>query len=135
MFPEGATSNGQYLCSFKKGAFGSLLPVQPFVHNNHQHVLTNENHIIIFLGCCGYPFRSRFFHWLPIFEPNEYFWKHHWEPNQATEKKVDTYARVIREIMLKNSHLKDGNQFKAEDRFEFMAKYKGLKTDSGIKSE
>jgi lysophosphatidylcholine acyltransferase/lyso-PAF acetyltransferase len=27
MFPEGSSSNGQYLMSFKKGAFGSLLPV------------------------------------------------------------------------------------------------------------
>jgi hypothetical protein len=62
---------------------------------------------------------------LPVFEPNEYFWKHHWEPNQATEKKVDTYTRVIREIMLKNSNLKDGNQWKFEDRFQFIKEYKG----------
>jgi lysophosphatidylcholine acyltransferase/lyso-PAF acetyltransferase len=36
MFPEGCTFNGEYLMSFKKGAFESLLPVQPFVHNNQQ---------------------------------------------------------------------------------------------------
>ena len=29
IFPEGSTTNGEYLLSFKKGAFASLLPVQP----------------------------------------------------------------------------------------------------------
>ena len=29
IFPEGSTTNGDYLISFKKGAFASLLPVQP----------------------------------------------------------------------------------------------------------
>ena len=80
------------------------------------------------------PLRSRYFHWFPVFEPNEYFWKHHWEPNQDKEKKVDTYTRVIREIMLKNSSLKDGAQWKAEDRFQFMKEYQGLK-DGELKEE
>ena len=29
IFPEGCTTNGKYLIEFKKGAFDSLLPVQP----------------------------------------------------------------------------------------------------------
>lgn len=29
IYPEGSTSNGEYLMSFKKGAFFSLLPIQP----------------------------------------------------------------------------------------------------------
>lgn len=33
---------------------------------------------------------------LPTFRPNEYFWNNHQRPG---EKKHDTYARVIRDIM------------------------------------
>ena len=31
VFPEGGTSNGQYLLSFKRGAFASLKAVKPIV--------------------------------------------------------------------------------------------------------
>jgi len=33
---------------------------------------------------------------LPIFRPNEYFWKHH---QQEGEEKWETYSRVIRSLM------------------------------------
>lgn len=62
----------------------------------------------------------------PVFEPNEYFWKNHWEPNQEKETKIATYTRVIREVMLKNSGMKDGAQWKAEDRFDWIAKVNGF---------
>jgi len=31
---------------------------------------------------------------MPIFEPNEYFWMNHWNPE--SEEKWEAYARVIR---------------------------------------
>ena len=31
-------------------------------------------------------------HELPVFEPNEYFWKHHWD---GKEERWITYARVV----------------------------------------
>jgi lysophosphatidylcholine acyltransferase / lyso-PAF acetyltransferase len=31
IFPEGGTTNGQYIIKFKKGAFVSLLPIWPKV--------------------------------------------------------------------------------------------------------
>jgi lysophosphatidylcholine acyltransferase/lyso-PAF acetyltransferase len=39
IFPEGSTTNGDYLISFKKGAFSSLLPVQPVTAKCHSHVI------------------------------------------------------------------------------------------------
>ena len=65
----------------------------------------------------------------PVFEPNEYFWKTHWEPNKDKEKKHTTYSRVIREIMLNNSRLKDGSKWSSEDRLEWIAFYKGVSKD------
>lgn len=35
IFPEGATTAGDYLLKFKKGAFASLLPIQPYVSYAH----------------------------------------------------------------------------------------------------
>lgn len=34
----------------------------------------------------------------PVFKPNEYFWKHHWN-ERSGEKKWEAYARVIRNLM------------------------------------
>jgi hypothetical protein len=34
----------------------------------------------------------------PVFRPNEYFWKNHWD-EKSGEEKWEAYARVIREIM------------------------------------
>jgi len=33
--PEGMTSNGRFVCEFKRGAFDSLLPIEPWVHVPH----------------------------------------------------------------------------------------------------
>ena len=38
---------------------------------------------------------------MPIFRPNEYFWKHHQRKN---EEKWQTYARVIRDIIVDGSN-------------------------------
>jgi hypothetical protein len=50
--------------------------------------------------------------------PNEYFWENH---QREDEKKVDTYMRVLRDIMMKNTGLKDGKEFSDADRFKFIA--------------
>ena len=42
----------------------------------------------------------------PVFEPNDFFWENH---QKEDEKKMDTYIRVIREIMVKHSGLDDAN--------------------------
>jgi len=78
------------------------------------------------LNFMKHPFNTYTINFFPVFEPNEYFWKHHWEPNQDKEKKYHTYARVIREIMINNSKLKDGIKWSNLDRIEYQAAYKGV---------
>mmetsp|Transcript_5650 Transcript_5650/g.8937 ORF Transcript_5650/g.8937 Transcript_5650/m.8937 type:complete len:94 (+) Transcript_5650:848-1129(+) len=54
----------------------------------------------------------------PVFKPNEYFWKHHYDENSGLSK-WETYAKVVREeIMAKsfNFHLSD---ISVEQKFEF----------------
>lgn len=35
-------------------------------------------------------------HEMPVFAPNEYFWRHHWD---SKEEKWVAYARAVRELM------------------------------------
>jgi len=36
---------------------------------------------------------------LPVFLPNEYFWKNHWQ--EGKEEKWQAFARVVRDIIAK----------------------------------
>ena len=53
---------------------------------------------------------------LPIFEPNEYFWKHH---QKEGEEKWETYMRTLRQIMsdasglpLSDNCIEDRNEYR-----------------------
>jgi hypothetical protein len=63
---------------------------------------------------------------LPVFTPNDYFWKHH---QRSGEEKVETYMRVVHSIMMKSGGFLDGSQWVAEDRFEYIKKIKGIQGD------
>ena len=52
---------------------------------------------------------------LPVFEPNDYFWEHHWD---GKEEKWLTYANVIREIIADQGGFKL-SQSQMEDKFEY----------------
>ena len=84
--------------------------------------------LAFYLMCSGKGGNIARFKILPIFRPNEYFWRTHWEPHKDKEEKVDTYLRVVREIMLENSELQDRNDISYYDRFEFLKELNGLKS-------
>ena len=53
---------------------------------------------------------------LPVFLPNEYFWKHHWQ--EGKEEKWEAFARVTREIIAKQGGFKL-SECTMEDKFAF----------------
>jgi hypothetical protein len=61
-------------------------------------------HFVFYLCCCSPPWATIVHKKLPVFEPNEYLWANH---QLEGEDKVTCYMRVMREIMLDNSDLKD----------------------------
>ena len=61
---------------------------------------------------------------MPNFEPNEYFWKHHWQ--EGKEEKWETFARVVREIMCDHGGFKL-SELKMEDKFAYVKALKDLK--------
>jgi hypothetical protein len=52
---------------------------------------------------------------MPVFEPNEYFWKHHWD---GKEEKWRTYARVMQNLVAKQSGLKTSDSW-VTDKLEY----------------
>lgn len=117
IFPEGATTNGTGLIKFKKGAFASLLPVQPHVlkyktlRGQPQHG-DHTNYLLWMCFIVSTIYFSMNLSELPTFAPNDYFWQNHWDSSK--EQKWEAYARAIREIMadfgdfqLHNSEMED----------------------------
>ena len=110
IFPEGGTTNGEYIIKFKKGAFVTLRAVQPYYISQRTITGIRAN--------CGTGLQSMIFlviipmltgltdfclHELPVFEPNEYFWANHWD---GKEEKWEAYARAMQQIMVKVSGLR-----------------------------
>lgn len=102
IYPEGCTTNGTGMIEFKRGAFMSLRGVKPHVAVNSSLTGVSMCHgdaismvafiqVGIHCGWSTYTIKE-----LPVFEPNEYFWKNHWD---GKEEKYALYARVMRQIM------------------------------------
>lgn len=128
IYPEGITTNGTTLVQFKKGAFLSLRPVQPIVLNYWTagpltmayDVLGILNHIHM-LGFAI--FATVKFKELPVFAPNDYFWKHHWK--EGKEEKWQAFARAVREIMAEVGNFRT-SEMKMKDKAEYKEKLKEL---------
>jgi len=58
---------------------------------------------------------------LPVFTPNEYFWKHHWL--EGKEEKWEAYARAVRQIMAQHGGFKLSD-LTMEDKFKYKAAIK-----------
>ena len=121
IYPEGCTTNGSCLIEFKKGAFLSLLSIKPVLHFYNSYtqslatgVLDGMQHYI--LAACT-PFSTISVVDLPVFTPNDFFFKHH---QKEGEEKWETYSRVIRLIMSEEGNLKLSDQ-SIDDKFRYRA--------------
>ena len=128
IFPEGCTTNGKII-KFKKGAFQSLRPVRPTVITYRQSkwaVLANH------IGCgflfhsfsvCMCGFIRPNVDLLPVFAPNDFFWKNHWQ--EGKEEKWECFARVVREIIASHGGF-ETSELGMEDKFVYRRKLKEL---------
>jgi 1-acyl-sn-glycerol-3-phosphate acyltransferase len=71
VFPEGSTTNGNYLLQFRRGAFEADVPVQPLRIEFEDHVLNYTIYSIGEVAClaCSLPARRICLHWLPVIQP------------------------------------------------------------------
>lgn len=113
IFPEGATTNGKYIIKFKKGAFASLKPVKPYISKVRS--LTNgvdpvrgdslsflASSVLILISS---HFKAQEHIELPVFAPNEYFWKNHWDGKEENQK-VEVFAEAVRQVMAEAGGMK-----------------------------
>jgi len=135
IYPEGCTTNGSCLIEFKKGAFVSLQSIKPVLHlfnswtqSNSTGVLDGMQHYV--LSACN-PYSTLEVLDLPIFEPNDFFFKHHMKEG---EEQWETYMRVIRQIMAEEGGLELSEQ-SIEDKFKYRALVFGEKNKDKTKSE
>jgi hypothetical protein len=114
----------------KKGAFVTLRKVLPLSNKiTYPYLCPNDGGGLPFaklaafgLGCG--PWISTIKE-CPVFEPNEYFWKHHWD---GKEEKWEAFARAVQQIIAEASGLKV-SQCSLEDKNEYreIMKNKGPK--------
>lgn len=45
-------------------------------------------------------------HEMPVFEPNDYFWKNHWD---GKEEKWQAFSRAVRQLMMECGGFEDTN--------------------------
>lgn len=117
---EGGTTNGK-LIKFKKGAFASLRSIRPrAIQYNSLLGVTPRSGILdglklYVLVSVMLPSYIQVYD-MPIFRPNDYFWKHH---QKEGESQWQTYARVIRDIIAEAGGFEKTEQW-VEEKFEYM---------------
>jgi len=114
------------MCAFKKGAFESLLSIRPKAVRYNTFGCMNPgsgildgivHHILVLVSV----FSVLEVYEMPIFRPNEYFWKHH---QKEGEEKWQTYARVIRDIISEGGNIpiakhEDGSDCDLKEKQEY----------------
>lgn len=63
-------------------------------------------------------------HYLPDFEPNEYFWEHHWQVGK--EERWEAFARAVRDSLSDYSGLKK-SELQMEDKFAYLKALKEVR--------
>lgn len=130
MFPEGCSTNGQYMIKFKKGAFASLRGIKPHVYqySSYRGTIVDGScmHIYIYYTMQLQAVISKVICYeMPVFTPNEYFWENHWDGKQD---KVGLFADTMREIMAEVGGYKLSDST-VDDKLEFKKILKGKKTE------
>lgn len=101
IFPEGTTSSGRHLLTFKRGAFISLLPIKPNIIlpnlNNDFHLGCGATNVGINYGrtLTNLYVQTEFIE-LPIMTPNEYMYNNY---SHYGKEKWEIYKEVTRDIL------------------------------------
>jgi hypothetical protein len=97
------------LITFKRGAFWGLNSIKPIAMKYGSLVGSNPAHDVMgmvphFIFCTLHGYITLHIKEYPVFRPNEYFWKNHWD--EKNEQKWECYARVIRKIIAESFDFK-----------------------------
>ena len=103
IFPEGTTTNGNYLLNFKRGAFQAMRTIQPcFVKMTYNHIRpTHEGPdvgclVILLLSNLGFTVSTLYI--MPPFVPNQHMLDKHQDKGEFD---WEIYAWCVRDAMAK----------------------------------
>jgi lysophosphatidylcholine acyltransferase/lyso-PAF acetyltransferase len=125
IFPEGATSNGKYLLTFKKGAFASLTPLKPFITKGRGNsfdmsfgAMNISLHIYISLT---YLYHSMDINELPVIAPTEYLFENY---KHLGKDKVEIFQEGVKEILSEIGGFKKSS-LSYDRKFEYLSEIHG----------
>jgi lysophosphatidylcholine acyltransferase/lyso-PAF acetyltransferase len=95
IFPEGTTTNGKYIATFKKGAFISLLPLKPLMVFYYDGFLCSTNRFCFFLRTVATIKIIIKYAELPVIKPTDYMFDKY---KHLGNEKWEIYAKVVNKI-------------------------------------
>ena len=95
IFPEGTTTNGKYIATFKRGAFVSLLPVKPLVIFYYDGFPCSTNRFFFFMRTIATFKIKMITAELPIIKPTDYMYEKY---KDLGKEKWEIYANVVNKI-------------------------------------
>ncbi|KAL6631933.1 hypothetical protein U3516DRAFT_838967 [Neocallimastix sp. 'constans'] len=115
VFPEGTTTNGKYLATFKKGTFISLLPLKPLIVLPNKNFPCSTNRFLFFIRTiCVYNIKIPYAE-LPIIKPTPFMFEKY---KMLGKEKWEIYANVVNKIYLEIGGFKETN-IKFRDRVKY----------------
>ena len=100
IFPEGTTSNNQYIVKFKRGVFYSFLPLKPMIMHIDKtapfHLCSNVTNLFLHVLRCFCCFSNRMYYCqLPIIKPTQYMIDNY---SHLGKEKWEVYASVVKHM-------------------------------------
>lgn len=133
VFPEGTTSNNQYIVKFKKGVFYSLLPLKPIIihidKNAPVHLCSNVTNLFFHVLRCFCCFSNKIYYcFLPIIKPTQYMYDNY---SNFGKEKWEIYANVVKNMYAEigGFKLSDLGHRDKDEYYEILESrvYKGMK--------
>ncbi|ORX52074.1 hypothetical protein BCR36DRAFT_411527 [Piromyces finnis] len=112
VFPEGTTTNGKYLASFKRGTFISLLPLKPLIVLPYDEFPCSTNRFYFFIRTiCTFSIKIPYAE-LPIIKPTPFLFEKY---KMLGKEQWEIYANVVNKIYAEIGGFKETN-IKFRDR-------------------
>ncbi len=138
VFPEGGTSNGTSILSFKKGAFAAMKAVRPvFLKYEYADVCPAYDVMPFFalfiFQCCTFGFKVTV-NELPPFIPNEYLVKTYAKKvtpaGEQPKENWEIFAESVRDVLAKVGQVKkDETPYREKIAYEIELGYKRARKD------
>ena len=104
VFPEGTTTNGKYLATFKRGCFVSLLPLKPLIVLPYEGFICSTNRFFFFVRTiCTFSIKIPYAE-LPVIKPTSFMFEKY---KMEGKEKWEIFANVVHKIYLEIGGFKE----------------------------